>query len=125
MHYLGLAGMPRRIMDYPVAYEWYNWISTAGSITSLISVAVFIWVFLDSMYCTNFNFLKAGRYVNAGIDLDTIHLVYFFRHYKNFFQKVINDFYDVDVYNLFFSIHKTFRVLANSWELTLAAIFPK
>jgi len=42
MHYLGLAGMPRRVCDYPTAYETYNLVSSAGAMMSLFSVLIFI-----------------------------------------------------------------------------------
>ena len=42
MHFLGLAGMPRRIPDYPDAYAGWNFVASFGSYVSLISVVVFI-----------------------------------------------------------------------------------
>lgn len=42
MHFLGLAGMPRRIPDYPAAFEGWNFISTIGSTISLMSFLLFI-----------------------------------------------------------------------------------
>lgn len=41
MHLLGLAGMPRRIPDYPDAYLHFNLISSYGSYITLISTLVF------------------------------------------------------------------------------------
>jgi cytochrome c oxidase subunit I len=41
-HFLGLAGMPRRYIDYPEAYEAWNTISTYGSLISAVGVLVFL-----------------------------------------------------------------------------------
>ena len=38
MHFLGLAGMPRRIPDYPEGYADWNGIMTIGSSCTLISL---------------------------------------------------------------------------------------
>ena len=46
-HFLGLAGMPRRYIDYPAAYEAWNTVSTYGSLISAVGVLVFLYgVFL-------------------------------------------------------------------------------
>ena len=49
MHFLGLAGMPRRIPDYPDAYALWNLVASFGSLISLISILLFIWVAYNYM----------------------------------------------------------------------------
>jgi len=41
MHFIGLAGMPRRIIDYPDAFYGWNRISSFGSSLSIISILFF------------------------------------------------------------------------------------
>jgi len=43
-HFLGLAGMPRRYVDYPDAYEFWNWVSTLGSYVTAAGVVVFLYL---------------------------------------------------------------------------------
>ncbi|MCY4550899.1 MAG: cytochrome c oxidase subunit I [Defluviicoccus sp.] len=43
-HFLGLAGMPRRIPDYPDAFAGWNMVSSVGSYISAFGVLLFLWI---------------------------------------------------------------------------------
>jgi len=43
MHFLGLAGMPRRISDYPVAFKDWNYFASFGSMISIGSLILFFY----------------------------------------------------------------------------------
>jgi cytochrome c oxidase subunit 1 len=48
-HFLGLAGIPRRYSDYPDVITKWNIISSYGSIITLVSVVIFIFILWESM----------------------------------------------------------------------------
>lgn len=63
-HFLGLAGMPRRIPDYPDSYAFWNWISSMGSMISVISSIYFFYVVAYTLSKSNIN-----PNTNKGYDL--------------------------------------------------------
>ena len=75
MHFLGLAGMPRRIPDYPDSYFFWNWIESFGSIISLVGLFLFIYILYDSFrynigeefYEKNIDYLRVKRYKHLKI----------------------------------------------------------
>jgi heme/copper-type cytochrome/quinol oxidase subunit 1 len=57
MHFLGLAGMPRRVPDYPDAYSGWNYVSSIGAVISFSAALFFFYViyrvFKDKTPCPN------------------------------------------------------------------------
>lgn len=55
MHFLGLAGMPRRIPDYPDAYHGWNLVASFGGAIVSLSMLIFLYtlyrVFKDKTVC--------------------------------------------------------------------------
>ena len=47
MHFSGLAGMPRRYVDYPDAFAPWNLVSSIGSYISAFAVLIFLYLVLD------------------------------------------------------------------------------
>lgn len=47
MHFLGFAGMPRRIPDYPDAFVCWNQIASIGSLISVVSIIILIFLLQD------------------------------------------------------------------------------
>jgi len=53
MHFLGLAGMPRRIPDYPDAYFSWNMIASFGSYIALFSTLFFFYLVFEAISSKN------------------------------------------------------------------------
>jgi cytochrome c oxidase subunit 1 len=47
-HFLGLAGMPRRYVDYPDVFAGWNFVSSIGSYISAVGVLIFFYGIFDA-----------------------------------------------------------------------------
>ena len=61
MHFLGLAGMPRRISDYPDAFAGWNYIASIGSMIS-VSATLFFFYLLLNMFTIQFRSSKRNTW---------------------------------------------------------------
>ena len=94
MHFLGLAGMPRRIPDYPDIYWSWNYFSSVGSLISVFGVAVFFWVIIEIIIENNLFFQYKNFYVlflNKLNPVDNNKNLYIFLKY-NFFNIISNSY---------------------------------
>jgi len=57
MHFLGLAGMPRRISDYPDAFAGWNMVASIGAFISFASTLFFVFIIFHTLF--------AGKKVGA------------------------------------------------------------
>jgi cytochrome c oxidase subunit 1 len=62
MHFLGYAGLPRRYPDYADAYNGWNEIISFGSIMTVITVIMFIYIVGVTMLSNKVNYLKPVSY---------------------------------------------------------------
>jgi cytochrome c oxidase subunit 1 len=49
-HFLGLAGMPRRYIDYPAEYAGWNYVSSMGAYLSGFGMLVFLYVTISAYW---------------------------------------------------------------------------
>jgi cytochrome c oxidase subunit 1 len=49
MHFLGLAGMPRRIPDYPDAFAQWNVVISVGAVITFASMFVFLYIIIRTL----------------------------------------------------------------------------
>jgi cytochrome c oxidase subunit I len=50
MHFLGLAGMPRRVPDYAQAYAAWNFVESIGAYISYASTLLFVFIVLQTLF---------------------------------------------------------------------------
>lgn len=80
MHFLGLAGMPRRVPDYPDAYAYFNKVSSLGSGITIISVIIFF-VIIYKAFINDVAPLKPSKIINEYFG--KIHFYFTFKN-KNY-----------------------------------------
>jgi cytochrome c oxidase subunit 1 len=52
MHFLGMAGLPRRIPDYPDGYQYWNSFMTLGSFLTFFSLIIFLFLLFFKVFKT-------------------------------------------------------------------------
>jgi len=82
MHFLGLAGMPRRIPDYADVYFAWNFIASVGALISVFGLIIFIYM-LSIMLFEHFNILKFSGYLLYTVrnEIEVVRLAYAISNY--------------------------------------------
>nr|YP_009092396.1 cytochrome c oxidase subunit I [Aphelenchoides besseyi]AII79374.1 cytochrome c oxidase subunit I [Aphelenchoides besseyi] len=64
LHFAGIHGYPRKYVDYPDIYSIWNIISSFGSMLSVFSLFLFVYLLMDSFF--NFRLFLLDNFVNNG-----------------------------------------------------------
>jgi cytochrome c oxidase subunit 1 len=86
MHFLGIAGMPRRIPDYPDAFAFWNYVSSFGSYVTLLGLIIFLFNIFLALITPSV--VKSLKFKNENL-ARIIFAQYFFEEAEGF------DFYDL------------------------------
>lgn len=71
MHFLGIAGMPRRIPDYPDIYWSWNLVSSVGSIITVFGLFLFLYIIID-LFTKNNLFFRNDNYFFIFLNTKTV-----------------------------------------------------
>jgi len=74
MHFLGVAGMPRRIPDYADAFIHWNVLASLGSMITVLGTFVFFYLCYDVLLLTSKDHLTVDDYTKA-LDLTKTHSI--------------------------------------------------
>jgi heme/copper-type cytochrome/quinol oxidase subunit 1 len=61
MHFLGLAGLPRRVPDYPSGYEYWNSIMTYGSILTFLSLILLFYLIFSTLISPSLSSIHSNK----------------------------------------------------------------
>ena len=59
-HFLGLAGIPRRYVDYPDTFYLWNWVSSLGSIVSTFSVLFLFFIVWEALISQRLSYISTS-----------------------------------------------------------------
>lgn len=91
MHFLGLAGMPRRIPDYPDAYTSFNTLSTFGAFISIVATFYFFSLVYTALSATDSRTRVLVNHIKSFISIVFNSISNpLFNIYRNFSDKFLN-----------------------------------
>ena len=112
MHFLGLAGMPRRIPDYPDSYETWNRLASFGSMITTIGVLVFFYLIYSALTDkSNYHLF----YSNATFNYNTVakkwENLFFIKYTQYIYEALFNNLThsEINKYKFFFRYHINYK----------------
>ena len=84
MHFLGFAGMPRRIPDYPDMYSYWNHLASFGSSISVVSFLLLV-ILIHDLFITQNKLLRKASWIKRDFTLTPKSF------YSSFFFLIIPD----------------------------------
>jgi cytochrome c oxidase subunit 1 len=67
IHFLGLAGIPRRYSDYPDTFSIWNVVASIGSLVSVVSVIIFVFIMWESF--VRHRAILARNHINTMVEM--------------------------------------------------------
>ena len=120
MHFLGLAGMPRRIRDYPDRFRYWNSVSSFGALISLVSIMFFYFIIFISLWAH-----EKARYTKHYSDSLKIFFDAPYRRQKTFqeprtffMESIINFHHTIMYYVIFILIFVCFFLIHSIYLFT-------
>jgi len=114
-HFLGIAGMPRRISDYPDIYWTWNFVSSVGAYLSFIGLMVFM-LLIYYMIKDYIKIINFGNNYLIHITPETDIVVNKSYICKNIYLLSSYDIFFCNVSNIFYSFFQLNRVIYNKYS---------
>lgn len=76
MHFMGTGGMPRRVPDYPVAYFYWNAVSSIGSLISAAAALYFFYLVYSNLtdgVCIKYNYNQWSKLTKVSLISTILH----------------------------------------------------
>jgi hypothetical protein len=115
MHFSGLAGMPRRIPDYPDIFVFWNQVSSFGSLLSFFSIFIFFYILYTAfLTIENWHSNPIIWIYNSFWLFDFYYFSLYYLYYISFWL----NFYFSELYSWYWTVKEMFKLLSSQYIST-------